>query len=70
MSERDKDVDQAYKELDGALCIWARAKGETPLKQYFHEVSPNVRRMLLNDKVYQVIVTLADDEKPSETPKT
>jgi hypothetical protein len=66
MSDRDKDIDQLFKELEGALCIWARAKGESPQKVYFHEVTPNVRRLLFNDKVFQVIVTIPEDEKPTE----
>lgn len=65
-SDRDTDVDNAFKQLDGALCIWSRAKGEQPLKQYFHEVTPNVRRMLLDDKIYQVIITVANDEKDKD----
>jgi hypothetical protein len=64
MSEKDSNdkVEDAFKQLDGALCIWARAKGETPLKQYFHQVTPNVRRVLIGETVYQMILTVADEE--------
>lgn len=63
-NERDPSIDDAFNQLDGALCIWSRAKGETPFRQNFHEVSPNVRRMLLGDKIYQVVITeVKDDEE-------
>lgn len=61
MNDEDK-VDDAFKQLDGALCIWARAKGESPMKQYIHKMSNNVRRMLIGDNVFQVIITVADEE--------
>jgi hypothetical protein len=66
MSDRSVDIDKAFSGLDAGLCLRARAMGETPLKAYFHEVTPNVRRLLINDKVFQVVLTLAEDEKPSE----
>ena len=59
---RDPRLDKAFNELDGALCIWARAKGETPLKQYVHEVTPKSRRVLIGDLVF--LVTLVEDEEP------
>jgi len=64
MSEntRDPKIEDAFKQLDGALCIWARAKGEQPLKQYFHEVTPFIRRVIIGDVVYQMILSVADDE--------
>lgn len=58
--ERNQCVNDAFRELDGALCLWARAKGETPLKQYLHEVTPTVRRVLIGDMVF--IITPAKDE--------
>jgi glucose dehydrogenase len=58
--ERDPRIDDAFKQLDGALCLWARAKGETPMKQYIHEVTPDVRRVLVGDVVF--IVTPANDK--------
>lgn len=60
---RDPGVDDAFKQLDGALCIWARAKGETPLREYFHEVTPNSKRMLLGDKVFLVTIAEAKDDE-------
>lgn len=62
MSTRDPKVDDAFNQLDGALCIWDRAKGESPKKQYFHEVTCNVRRVLIGDTVFQMILTVADDD--------
>lgn len=62
MSERDPRIDSAFKELDGALCIWARAKGENPAPEYFHEVTPNIRRVIIGDAVYQMILTVADED--------
>lgn len=61
-SVRDKDIDQLVKELDGALCIWARAKGETPQKIYFHEVTPTTLRLLFNDQVFQVEISKPEDK--------
>lgn len=66
MSERSIDVDKAYSGLDAGLCLRARAMGEVPLKQYFHEVTPSVRRVIINDKVFNIVLTLAEDEKPGE----
>lgn len=62
ITHRNEDVDDAFKQLDGALCLWARAKGENPMKQYFHEVTPIHRRMIIGDVVFDVTITLADDE--------
>jgi hypothetical protein len=63
VNDRDTRIDDAFKQIDGALCIWARAKGEQPLKQgYLTEVTPCVRRILIGDTVYQCILTVADDE--------
>ncbi len=63
---RDPKVDNAFKQLDGALCLWARAKGETPATGYFEEVTPNVRRLLLDGKVFQIILTAPDDEEDTK----
>lgn len=63
---RDPKVDDAFKQLEGALCIWARAKGESPMKQYFHEVTANVRRVIIGDTVFQMILTVPDE---TEDPK-
>lgn len=61
---KDPRIDDAFKQLDGALCIWARARGETPMKKYFHEVTPNVRRVIIGDTVFQMILTVPDEEEP------
>lgn len=66
MSDRDQNIDQLVKELEGALCIWARAKGEQPQKLYFHEVTPNVHRLLFGDKVFQLVITATTDETPEK----
>jgi hypothetical protein len=63
--ERDPVVDDAFKQLDGALCIWARAKGEQPQKAYFHEVNPYMRRLLLGDQIFEVTIVPADDDNPT-----
>lgn len=60
---RDPKIDDAFKQLDGALCIWARAKGETPMKQYIHEITPNVRRIIIGDTIFQVILSVPVDEE-------
>lgn len=62
-NKRDDKIDSAFEQLEGALCIWARAKGEQPLKKYFYEVMPNVRRMILDNKVYEIVLTVVNDEK-------
>jgi hypothetical protein len=59
---RDKEIDVAFQQLDGALCIWARAKGEQPLPEYFRELTPNVRWLTLDGKTYQVVLTLIEDD--------
>ncbi len=59
---RDPKIDDAFTQLDGALCIWSRAKGEQPLKQYIEEVTPNTRRVLIGDTVFVFTVTVAEDQ--------
>lgn len=59
--DKDPRIEEAFKQLDGALCIWARAMGETPLRQYIFEVTHNRRRVLIGDTVYQFVVTVADE---------
>ncbi len=61
--ERSKDVDHAYTQLDAALCLRSVAIGEQRKKQYFYEVSPTVRRVLIDDKVYVMTLVLDPDEK-------
>ncbi len=67
MTDRNSDVDDVYKQLEGALCIWSRAKGESPQQLYFHEETPNSRRLLFGDKIYNVVITPVGAE--SEDPK-
>ena len=63
----DKNVDNAFNQLDGALCLWARAKGEQPAAEYFVKSTVNVRKLLLDGKVYQVVITSQDEDE--EDPK-
>lgn len=62
MSQREPKIDNAFNQLDAALCLRARAIGEVPLKEYFHEVTPTVRRMLIDGVVFNVVVSLSEEE--------
>lgn len=62
---REPKIDNAFAQLDAALCLRSRAIGEVPLKEYFHEVTPTVRRMLIDGVLFNVVMSLSDDEPPT-----
>jgi hypothetical protein len=62
MNDNDKAVNDAFKQLDGALCLWARAKGEQPANSYFRESTVSVRELTLDGVKYQVVLTKVLDE--------
>ena len=57
------DVPAVFKQLDAALCLLARAKGENPQKQYFFHSTPSVAKLQLDGGVYQIVLT---QEEPSD----
>ena len=57
-----------FTQLDAALCLLARAKGEEPQKEYFWHSTPNVAKMLLDGITYQIAIT-QEQEVPNEEPK-
>jgi hypothetical protein len=63
MSGKTPDVSNVYTQLEAALCLLARAKGENPAKQYFYEVTPGICRLALDGGVFQVVVTTVDPAK-------
>ena len=63
--EHDEAVNGAFKQLEGALCIWSRAKGISPAAMYFREVTSNVRLLALDGKLFQVIITETEADKKS-----
>jgi hypothetical protein len=56
------DVDGVFTQLDAALCLLARAKGESPAKQYFTATTPNVRRLRLDGAVFQIVLTHVEED--------
>jgi len=66
MTTKHPDVDNVFTQLEAALCLLARAKGETPQQVYFHASTVHVRRLLLDGKIFQVVLTDIDDEKDED----
>lgn len=62
MSNKVPDVPNVFTQLEAALCLLARAKGEQPARQYFYESTANVRHLLLDGGKYQIVLTKADEE--------
>lgn len=67
MSNKIPDVPAVFKQLDAALCLLARAKGESPQKQYFFHSTPNVAKLQLDGGIYQLVLTQEDPEEKKET---
>jgi len=61
--KRDQKIDEAFKQLEGALCIWARACGETQLKEYCTEMTSGVRRVLIGDEVFEMTLVPIDSDE-------
>ena len=57
------DVPNVFTQLEAALCLLARAKGENPQKQYFYNSTPNVAKLQLDGGTYQIVLT---QEEPSD----
>ena len=65
MSNKIPDVQNVFIQLDAALCLLARSKGEAPQKQYFYHSTPNVAKLQLDGGTYQLVLTQESvDEKP------
>jgi hypothetical protein len=62
--KKTPDVDNVFKQLDAALCLLARAKGENPAKQYFWNSTPNVAKLLLDGGTYQIVLTKEEPKDP------
>lgn len=60
---RDARVDEAFRQLDAALCLWSCARGEPRQKAYFQEVIPCTRILTLGaaEFVITLAVPAADD---------
>jgi hypothetical protein len=54
--DRDVDVDHAFTQLDAALCLRSVAIGEQRAKQYFDEVTPSTRRVVIDGKAFLVAI--------------
>jgi len=62
------DDNDVFKQLEGALCLWARAKGEVPAKSYFNVLEDSRSRILALDG-HQYIIAIAkigDDMVPHD----
>jgi hypothetical protein len=57
------DVNNVFTQLDAALCLLARAKGEQSPKQFFFEQTPNVRKLVLDGGTFQVVLTQVEAEE-------
>jgi hypothetical protein len=70
MATKAPDVNNAFTQLEAALCLLARAKGESPAAQYFTEKTQHVRVLTLDGAEFQVVMTSADqgEEKPKSDP--
>ena len=62
MSTKIPDVPNVFTQLEAALCLLARAKGESPAKQYFFHSTPNVAKLQLDGGVYQIVLTREEPE--------
>lgn len=66
MTTKVPDVNNIFTQLEAALCLLARAKGEAPQKKYFFTRTTNVRGLLLDNGTFQVVITeITDDPEPS-----
>lgn len=61
---RDLTVDNVFKQLDTALCLWSRAHGDNPQKSYFEEVTPGTRYLQLGDICVMVTVSPPETATP------
>lgn len=68
MSTKIPDVNNVFTQLDAALCLLARAKGETPQKQYFFESTSTVRTLVLDGGKFNIVLTQVEEEAPKEDP--
>jgi len=57
MSTKLPDVASVFLQLDAALCLLSRAKGEKPPAQYFDQRSKHVCRLTLDGHTYQLVIT-------------
>lgn len=62
MSNRVPDIDNVFTQLDAALCLLARAKGQQPQQTYFVEKTKNVRHLILDGGAFQVVMTVLEPE--------
>jgi hypothetical protein len=60
------NVDNVFTQLEAALCLLARAKGEVPAKAYFLKQSTNVSGLILDGGIFQVVITVPDEQTNKE----
>jgi hypothetical protein len=63
MSTNVTDVASVFLQLDAALCLLARAKGEKPQSQFFDQRSQHVCRLMLDGALFQVVITKVEEDK-------
>ncbi len=61
-SSKTPEVPNVFTQLEAALCLLARAKGERPQHQYFFNSTTNVAKLQLDGGSYQVVLTQDEPE--------
>lgn len=59
---RKPDVDDVFSQLEAGLVIVDRVKQREPQKSYFRKVTTNVRRLMLDGKEFQVVLTEIEED--------
>lgn len=60
MSRKIPDTDNVFTQLEAALCLLARAKGEAPAKQYFFKSTPSTAQLQLDGGTFNIVLTTQD----------
>lgn len=60
MPKKIPDVPNVFTQLEAALCLLARAKGENPQPKFFFNSTPNVAKLQLDGGTYQIVLTAED----------
>ena len=63
MPKKIPDVPNVFTQLEAALCLLSRAKGENPPTKFFFHSTPNVAKLQLDGGTYQIVLT---QEEPSD----
>lgn len=65
MSRKIPDANDVFTQLDAALCLLARAKGERPASEYFSlvpDMETDVRKLSLDGGIYSIAIIKMGEE--------